>query len=512
MAIRPVLFFYCSCLILVFVEATIFDRDLLLDNPVEHEFRDISFDAENQSGSRNRSRREGPLGIWYRGFRPNSPQLPTISSPVRPSLSCIAPADGGPVPACLSKAECTAQGGKSGKACGKGFSRGYCCQHEGIVECGDSTSLVRAVFRNPEWPDLTTQKLLCQIEVVPKSDACGIRIEFMDGILATPRNGFCFQDMFTIGGGGTVESSGFNTQMCGRVKGFATVVPVNQTTIDPIQLIMFIQSGAANWNVNITQIPCSTFFMPVNSFCGVRNNPALSARSLQALPRIHNESTWTEEGRTEHPRVLLHFAQPRVLGGDVTNGNQFPWMAVILIKSERVCAGTLIDASWVITAAHCVAIFDAENESTVSQLQVWLGALDVSMSQSAETRRVVRKVSRVYVHNEFQGTDFDVALLQLNESVPFTVAIRPACFPQDKDTNFAGETGIIAGWGSRGGPERSSVLLAGTMPIWSNTECNTAWADQSVTIRESMMCAGDGSVAMCTVSFSSSEIHILFIN
>jgi hypothetical protein len=44
----------------------------------------------------------------------------------------------------------------------------------------------------------------------------------MDALMAPAKNRFCYQDMFTIIGGGSVEADGFNTNFCGLAKGYAS--------------------------------------------------------------------------------------------------------------------------------------------------------------------------------------------------------------------------------------------------------------------------------------------------
>ena len=44
---------------------------------------------------------------------------------------------------------------------------------------------------------------------------------------------------------------------------------------------------------------------------------------------------------------------------------------------------------------------------------------------------LIRKLERIYVHPEYQGTNFDLAILKLNETVIYNAAIRPVCFPED---------------------------------------------------------------------------------
>ncbi|XP_059489011.1 transmembrane protease serine 9-like [Neocloeon triangulifer] len=398
-------------------------------------------------------------------------------------IKCVAPTGpitGGPAPICLVRAECLAQGGQPGAACGRGFARGVCCNFQNVIQCGDRTASTNSIFRNPNFPDPTTDAINCAVDVVPRQDVCGIRIEFLDALLAPSRSGVCFQDLFTVVGGGTVDATGFNTNMCGLLKGYSTMIPVNQTS-DLIRLVIMSQSKGVMWNINVTQVNCADLNVPVNDECGVRNNPVLPARSLD----------FSDLNETAPLAKIVDF-EGKILGGADLGGIQFPWMVAVLLDGSHVCSGTLVARQWVVTAASCVNFY-AESTAAVGRITLLLGSFNLAL---AETRRVTRTVERVYIHNEFQGNNFDVAILRMNQTVPFSAAIRPVCFPSPT-RNFAGLTGIIAGWGTNGGPAKSNFLLGGNVPVRSNAACQTAWNAMNVVIRDSMICAGDGAVAQC---------------
>jgi hypothetical protein len=50
--------------------------------------------------------------------------------------------------------------------------------------------------------------------------------------------------------------------------------------------------------------------------------------------------------RLRHPR-------PRIYEGAEAPPDAFPWQAALLYEGEPFCSGSLVAASWVLTAAHC---------------------------------------------------------------------------------------------------------------------------------------------------------------
>uniref|UniRef100_A0A663E548 Peptidase S1 domain-containing protein n=1 Tax=Aquila chrysaetos chrysaetos TaxID=223781 RepID=A0A663E548_AQUCH len=67
---------------------------------------------------------------------------------------------------------------------------------------------------------------------------------------------------------------------------------------------------------------------------------------------------------------------PRVLGGSPAAIEAWPWQVSLQYKKEHICGGSIIDPSWVLTAAHCklsetlqqaeVKLIDAESCNLVA--------------------------------------------------------------------------------------------------------------------------------------------------
>lgn len=87
------------------------------------------------------------------------------------------------------------------------------------------------------------------------------------------------------------------------------------------------------------------------------------------------------------------------------------------------------------------------NPWDVARLTVRLG--DYNIKTHTEIRHIERRVKRVVRHRGFNARTLynDIALLTLNEPVPFTEQIRPICLPGGTQL-YSGKTATVIGWGS----------------------------------------------------------------
>ena len=71
----------------------------------------------------------------------------------------------------------------------------------------------------------------------------------------------------------------------------------------------------------------------------------------------------------EGPLVDWANISPLIIGGETAEEGQFPWAAAVFIDSAWFCTATLISASHLLTAAHCV--------DGASYFDITLGTVDI---------------------------------------------------------------------------------------------------------------------------------------
>ncbi|XP_007940602.1 coagulation factor VII [Orycteropus afer afer] len=191
----------------------------------------------------------------------------------------------------------------------------------------------------------------------------------------------------------------------------------------------------------------------------------------------------------------------RIVGGRLCPKGQCPWQAVIKLNGMLLCGGSLLDATWVVSAAHC---FDRFNLRNWKSLIVVLGEHDLSEEDGDEQES---QIDQIIIPDKYiQGkTNHDIALLRLRTPVNFTDYVVPLCLP---DKTFSEQTlayirfSSVSGWGQlldRGATALELMII--DVPRLMTQDCKeqTQRVANSPVMTENMFCAGylDGTKDAC---------------
>ncbi|MCH8487953.1 MAG: trypsin-like serine protease [Candidatus Cyclonatronum sp.] len=172
----------------------------------------------------------------------------------------------------------------------------------------------------------------------------------------------------------------------------------------------------------------------------------------------------------------------KIVGGEDADIADYPWtVALVTAAGSQYCGGTVIDAEWILTAAHCIG----------GSAFIRAGVTNKN-DTSGQDRQAVQIINHPEYVSVTQGRD--ISLLRLGEPLDLSdpnVAIAPISTEMHNLLGFEDEDvpSIITGWGRlfSGGPA-PSILQWAEVPIVSNEQAQVGYPN--VTITDDMLAAG----------------------
>uniref|UniRef100_A0A1Q3FNL9 Putative trypsin-like serine protease n=1 Tax=Culex tarsalis TaxID=7177 RepID=A0A1Q3FNL9_CULTA len=178
-----------------------------------------------------------------------------------------------------------------------------------------------------------------------------------------------------------------------------------------------------------------------------------------------------------------------VRGRDASPGS-FPWHTAVYHRKGRsasyACGGTLISATFVLTADHCVK---DDNGYVLSPKRVFarLGVHNLNVPNLQTSQH--HDIFTIHRFTESKQKKNDIALLELSTQALFNQHVQPACINREED--ITGQSGVAVGWGFTEDDDLSPTLKAARMPVVSTTTCLEHDRDTfGQTLDSSLFCAG----------------------
>ncbi|XP_035462611.1 neurotrypsin isoform X2 [Scophthalmus maximus] len=181
----------------------------------------------------------------------------------------------------------------------------------------------------------------------------------------------------------------------------------------------------------------------------------------------------------------------RIIGGDKALRGEWPWQVSLWLRSQStgshpLCGASLINACWVVTAAHCFKRFGRDPTRYVLRLG------DYHTEEQDDFERTLSP-ERIVIHRKYHSQDWehDIALLRLKGTEGNCVSFNPhtgaVCLPEAGNKwERRPAACVITGWGITDS-EYSRTLLQAWVPLLPAWKCKKRYGDR---FTSRMLCAG----------------------
>ncbi|XP_048484453.1 serine protease snake [Plutella xylostella] len=270
--------------------------------------------------------------------------------------------------------------------------------------------------------------------------------------------------------------------------------------------------------VNVTEVTDALQDTAAHDVCAPFNAPvpnysAPHRRTIQVkcyeyiwLIKYREQTILKNEACKRHRLNLPKDVNPPS-GERYTYQGEFPHMGIIGWKEKEgdyifMCAGSLISAKFVITAAHCTNLRVPRVEKPTPDI-VRFGDRSIVPEAADAEFTVESKIHRIIIHPNYKHPKLydDIALLELEKETAFTKFIQPACLYHKADISKLYTKMKVTTWGwqieSSDNPKQKVAVF--DMVDDSNCDrmlterCNRRWCG----LKNQLCVVGDGDRDTC---------------
>ncbi|KAL3769684.1 LOW QUALITY PROTEIN: hypothetical protein ACHAW5_010265 [Stephanodiscus triporus] len=183
----------------------------------------------------------------------------------------------------------------------------------------------------------------------------------------------------------------------------------------------------------------------------------------------------------------LRGAENRIIDGEETEENEYPFVVSLQDSMGHFCGGSLIAKNVVLSAAHCQG-----------------GDYAIALGRHDRMAVKFEKFARELPHEDYDAdtTDYDYMLIFLEEPADLSAGVGLVRLNNDPESPLPGDEVVVIGWGvtDTDTGELSDVLMEVSVNVISNDECEDSKDDMDSykgQITENMLCARDNGEDSC---------------
>ncbi|KXJ62495.1 hypothetical protein RP20_CCG006444 [Aedes albopictus] len=195
--------------------------------------------------------------------------------------------------------------------------------------------------------------------------------------------------------------------------------------------------------------------------------------------------------------IRQHGLVPLIKDGWQVEEGQWPWHVAVFNRFKSTdrfkygCGGTLVNEKHTLTAAHCVK---RKRSHVLYEIELHFGQHNLSKWTD---NVVIRDVSKIHVHPEYEPNKNDIAVLVMRLPVEYSDTVIPICLDQKVHRDLReleGKSGWVTGWGMTENGTISDVLRTTSLSVVSYVTCLKDDPNlYGKSLNEKVFCAGNNT-------------------